>query len=354
MRIVKTTSAGISPRSSVVINRRKTLMSGSPHRRRPPMYDHNCLAVEAPNSPYDMTQLPSLANRPVSWHASSQLAPQASHPSHAYPLSGYGFNSTFNTHEQLSTQAVYSGYTTPASTFSPLSQPFTDYRQSSYQFTEDSFFPNNLDTTCNGYPPYHTSIAAEQADSHCFSSSDNMDPTMYSHFDWDNFATNGFDAASAPPTPEYFLPIQQPDPTFEAEESIPYQPLEDDEPGEVLVGMGLYDTPEKVPDSDPHLDNYRALMMSQLLGTPYKKIEPPVSTGKGLKLEETWNPPTSDDEEDGEEEEDSEEDAEGSVAEEDSEEALRLPAEDSDTVVGNSQRLMETGNGLEFGRSGWL
>jgi hypothetical protein len=138
-----------------------------------------------------------------------------------------------------------------------------------------------------------------------------MDPSMYSHFDWENFATNGFDDVTAPPTPNDFLPIQQPDPSFEADESIPYHSLEDsDEPGEVLVGMGLYDAPEKSPASDPHLDNYRSSIMSQLLGPGYRKPETPVATGKGLKLEETWNPPPSDDGED--EDGDEDEDAEGS------------------------------------------
>jgi hypothetical protein len=79
-----------------------------------------------------------------------------------------------------------------------------------------------------------------------------------------------------------------------SEESIPYQSLEEsEEEGEILVGMGLYDAPTKY-DSDPQLDNYRSTT-SQLLGTTYRGKEP---TGKGLKLEESWQPPEDDDDDD--------------------------------------------------------
>lgn len=58
--------------------------------------------------------------------------------------------------------------------------------------------------------------------------------------------------------------------------------------------MGLYDTPEiaKSPSSNTQFDDYRAMMMSQLLGASYRRTEP---TGKGLKLEDAWAPPPSDD-----------------------------------------------------------
>lgn len=86
-----------------------------------------------------------------------------------------------------------------------------------------------------------------------------------------------------------------------AEESIPYQALDEaEEEGEILVGMGLYDAPEK-SDTDPELDHYRTTT-SHLLGSTYRK-------GAGLKLEEAWEPPQDDDSSN--DEEDDEEDAEG-------------------------------------------
>jgi hypothetical protein len=282
------------------------------------------------------------------------MAPQHAYlPANTYPHSGLGYNGNFGFHEPTMTPAVYSGYNTPASTFSPSSQPFTDFRQPSFQFTADSFFPNAFDNSNNVYPQYQPSVVDQDFDSHCYLNANNMDPAMYSHFDWNSFATNGFDAVTAPPTPENFLPIQQAVPSFEVDEAFPYHPLEDEsETGEILVGMGLYDTPEKAPDSDPYLDNYRALMMSQLLGTAYRKPDSPAPTGKGLKLEETWNPPASADGEE-DDEDDDDQDAEGSEVDETPDDATNLPTQSAPTVYRN-QDPQGTGNGLEHGRNGWL
>ncbi len=357
MRIVKTGSTGVSPRSSTMLNRRRTLMTDSPYRRKPLSFDQNGMGNAVGTGGNDRMQPPPLADRPVSWHASSHLAPQSSYlSSMGYPMPKAEFNGAYDLQELTSTPAVYSGYASPASNFSPLSQPFTDYRQQSFQCSKDSFPPNTFSTLNNGYTSYPPLEATQQPGTHSYSTSDNMDPSMYSHFDWDNFVANGFDSSTAPPTPENFLPIQRPDPSFEAEEAIPYHPLEDSEPGEVLVGMGLYDAPEKSPDSDPQLDNYRALMMSQLLGTPYRKQEAPAATGKGLKLEETWNPPPSDDGEDDDEDGDgeNEEDADGSETDESSEDVSSTLVESNSTAMYNNQSIVNTGSGLERGRNGWL
>ena len=67
---------------------------------------------------------------------------------------------------------------------------------------------------------------------------------------------------------------------------------EDEDEGEILIGMGLYDPPDKF-DTDPTLETYRN-SVAGLLGAAYKYPEP---TGKGLKLEDAWEPPESDDEE---------------------------------------------------------
>jgi len=93
-----------------------------------------------------------------------------------------------------------------------------------------------------------------------------------------------------------FLPIQHPAAESEA------SPVEDEDmhdSGKELVGMGLYDAPES-----------ELSWTSGLVG----------GTGKGLKLEETWQPPEEDENEDldDEEEEEEEDDAssdDGSVEE---------------------------------------
>lgn len=109
--------------------------------------------------------------------------------------------------------------------------------------------------------------------------------------------------------------------------------------------MGLYDTPEptKTLSSDPQLDNYRTLMMSHLLGAG-RRVEP---TGKGLKLEETWNPPPSDDEE----EDDDEQDGEGESDDEETTEqttSIVITTKESTNTV---QASVVTQN---VDRSGWL
>ncbi|KAJ4856245.1 hypothetical protein T069G_09613 [Trichoderma breve] len=106
---------------------------------------------------------------------------------------------------------------------------------------------------------------------------------------------------TTPPTPSSYMPTQPLQPTLpEAAIQVLDEPEEE---GEILIGMGLYDTPGKY-EEDPHLNNYRSTV-SSLLGSSVRPREP---TGKGLKLEETWEPPKSDNEEEDEEEEEEEED----------------------------------------------
>jgi hypothetical protein len=218
-----------------------------------------------------------------------------------YPTSTPEMNPQYQYFEPC-TPAVYSAYASPASAFSPASIPFTGYQQQEFYQPTTSYQSNDFAVSQTDFMDQTSS--SEQL------SSANTDSTMYSHFDWNEFAASGFDkASSTPPTPENFLPIQHPETAFPEEQSIPYHSLSDTEDdGEELIGMGLYDTPETMKSSlDPQLENYRALMMTQLYGANYLLPEP---KGKGLKLEETWNPPTSDDDDD-DEEEDDEQDGEG-------------------------------------------
>lgn len=142
---------------------------------------------------------------------------------------------------------------------------------------------------------------------------------MYTHFDWNNFAINGFSTTTAPPTPDNLLPIQRPDgSTFEVEGAITYQPLDENEDdGEELIGMGLYDTPDKATLCDPQLETYRTAMMHQSLDYGCRKVEVPFQpAGKGLKLEETWVPPPPEEEDEEDDEDDDEIDAHGEAVEE--------------------------------------
>jgi hypothetical protein len=116
--------------------------------------------------------------------------------------------------------------------------------------------------------------------------------------DWASFAMNAF-SLNAPPTPEVLSqPMMVMMPELDATGSVSSDDEEDD--GEVLVGMGLYDDDDddKKLSMDSGLD--RARSMSMLMGGG--GAAPTVPAGKGLRLEETWQPPkTEDDEEEAEE-----------------------------------------------------
>ncbi len=319
-------------------------MSDGAYRRRLAMLEQQNTLTSGGFISNDGLQVPQRTSRPVSWHPASHLAPQQQYQP-MYQVPSHDSNQ-FQLFDVPTNQAVYSGYASPDSTFSPLSMPFNGYEQPHYLHQEQtpSFHSSN-----SGHST-HQQQQFQVQPSYNFvpQLTENTDPTMYSHFDWNNFATNGFEHSStAPPTPENFLPIQHPEPTFPAEDAIPYHPLsEPDSDGEELIGMGLYDAPEvlKTSSSNPELDNYRSLMMTGFLGTGYRKLE---ATGKGLKLEETWEPPPSDDED----EDDDEQDGEG----EDDDEVKEQPTVGA--VPQSSHMYSQTQTAVvaqECGGPGWI
>lgn len=190
--------------------------------------------------------------------------------------------------------AAHSCNTSPVSVYSPLALPFQATDTMSYVPSDNSVMAQQMPAT----------MPAPQLMEETYQTPDeNVADTMaYANgFDWNTFIMQGFNSTS-PPTPEAFPQAELSQPAV-SEESIPYQALEDsEEEGEILVGMGLYDTPDKY-DEDPQLNNYRSTV-SSLLGSSFRRAEP---RGKGLKLEETWEPPKSDEEDEDEDEEDQKE-----------------------------------------------
>ncbi|KAL2075661.1 hypothetical protein VTL71DRAFT_604 [Oculimacula yallundae] len=348
MRIVKpSSSASNSPRGSVGLGRRRTVMSDGAYRRRLALLEQQHVLASGGFVSNDGLQIPPRTTRPVSWHPASHVAPQSQYQS-PYPVSHH--NATqFQMFDMSASHALYSGYASPSSTFSPLSMPYNSYEQPQYLYQDQTPSLHSNSTYYVDNQPHQQHQYPEQPSQNFMPQvSGNIDPSMYSHFDWNNFATNGFENLStAPPTPENFLPIQHPEPNFPAEDSIPYHPLsEPDSDGEELIGMGLYDTPDvaKTSSTNPELDNYRALMLTGFLGTGYAKVE---SSGKGLKLEETWNPPPSDDEDD---EDDDEQDGEGEAEDE-------PPAKEQPVVAAMPQQHVQTQmnfSGHGYGGPGWL
>lgn len=265
--------------------------------------------------------------RPMSWHPTSQQLhqlPQLQQPQQQYSqptqlpyvLPNYNDSELLASYQQLPpTPAAYSGFTSPASTFSPLSLPFSGAgSQQYYSPTPQALPPHLQQLPTPAYPhsqsPVHGSANSRSAASELPSlPAPRVTTTSTGSLDWDSFATHGFDKYAAPPTPEDFVahPVATKTAVVETspkvardEEALPFESMDDNESeGEILYGMGLYD----VPDRDPVLDFHRSAVFS-LLGGAY-----PEPTGKGLKLEDAWEPPASDDEEEDEDEEANDEDA---------------------------------------------
>lgn len=266
---------------------------GNLARRRQQPMDH----VAMPE--YGTQPRPS---RPLSWHPSTfQLQqPNMTVPQHMaqYPFppttSAYQESDSYYAYQKFPpTPAAYSCNTSPVASFSPLSLPFGTYDTTAYLPVEGWNIPQQappayVSSELAGYAEPFPSLPTTLPD---------LTPSSTSTH-WSSYAMDGFTSTS-PPTPETLPLAQQPQPIVPNEDTIPYQPLDEpEEEGEILVGMGLYDAPDKYED-DPQLDASRSAM-SSLLGMPCRPQE---GTGKGLKLEESWQPPESDDE-DADEEDD--------------------------------------------------
>ncbi|PON30196.1 hypothetical protein TGAM01_v200636 [Trichoderma gamsii] len=285
LRVVKPSSTSTSPRSSAAKSRRRTIINDSQAARRQQQ------VLEYISSTQNTESFPPRRqSRPASWHPSTQLqTPQVEYlpqqTFYEYPAMHHGYQTAFQPSPPM---ASYSNSTSPSSNFSPL--PL------SYQSTE-AMTTASADEwqTANQSAPYYPTLADNQ-----FLNGAINERSPNNALNWNSYIYQGFSETS-PPTPDSFLPPTQ-QPQADAPEAA-IQALDDsEEEGEILIGMGLYDTPGKYED-DPHLNNYRSTV-SSLLGSSFKPQEP---TGKGLKLEETWEPPKSDDEEDDDEEEEEEE-----------------------------------------------
>ncbi|KAK6584975.1 hypothetical protein PZA11_003199 [Diplocarpon coronariae] len=309
MRVVKPNSASNSPRGSTGLGRRRTVMSDGAYRRRLALLDQQDSVPRGPLMYNDGLTGSPPRSRPVSWHP-------ASHPaSQQQCQSTYSVASSDLRQPPAFEMPVYSGYASPDSSVSPVSMPFNGYGQPQPTPQEQT---SSFQLTGYAAAPLQQHHQFQVQAQHALTplGTENMDPTMYSHFDWNSLAADDFeDSSTAPPTPENFLPIQHPEPVFPAAEEIPYHPLSLSEPesdGEELIGMGLYDAPEavKTPSSNPDLDYYRGLMRSGYLGTGTRKL---AATGKGLKLEEKYVPPPSDDEDEEEQDGEGEDDDEAPI-----------------------------------------
>ncbi|CAK7223955.1 hypothetical protein SCUCBS95973_005354 [Sporothrix curviconia] len=356
MRITKPSSANNSPQSSAMMQARKRMaaahdasMYASPHRipqQLVPTPDY--LSINR----YDTSAeaVASRPARPVSWHPSSTYLMPVQLPVQQMPLS---VATNFQVPAQMSAYATpalppadyeqfpsmqpftlspsaYSNQTSPSTAFSPYSGNFDSTTAGHYYSpnpwalspsvnTNGAMFdklPSPVDcpalitgqqqqqqqTTTAGQPQiYQNQQASNQVHSQPSTGSSTAS-------EWTNFVAHGFTAPRTPPDNNFLSAAEPAQARIPSEGSIVACQEQDDEQqeGEILVGMGLYDPPEKEV-MDPTLQSYRS-SVAQLLGAAYTFPEP---TGKGLKLEDAWEPPENLDDDDEEDDNDEDRDAEG-------------------------------------------
>ncbi|KAI9760873.1 MAG: rRNA-processing protein las1 [Chaenotheca gracillima] len=320
MRVVKPTSAGSSP-----------LGQGTRHMTthnqiRPPPQDENSLRrryATMTNSSRNAMSRPR-SNRPTSWHPSSRFhgalpsqgqndlfqhrATMFAATSHPYNVPWpYENSSPPEPSWQLRSQDISPSFST-----SPCPTPYEPYQTNvsepyqldipQYLISDSALWPETvtqapLDPEEGYYAP--DALASE------------LESAFMTQSIWPQPPTSMCLPDSQSSTTDAFLPIQHPD--FTSDPNITqstWRSVQKENNGKELVGMGLYDDLEQQSTSDLHLAQYRSQMLSNLCGHNAPKSIP---AGKGLKLEETWSPPSEDAEGEGDtySDEGSEPDSEG-------------------------------------------
>ena len=364
MRIVKpSSSANNSPQSSAMVQARKRMaaacdvsMYASPRRvpqQLVPTPDYLAISNRYDTSAEAAASRPA---RPVSWHPSSTYLMPTQLPVQQMPLSlATNFQMPVQQMSAYATPAlhtadyeqfpsmqpytlspsVYSNQTSPSTAFSPYAGNFDNVPTGHYYSPNPWALSPSINTNGAMFdklpspvdcPALITGAGQQQQQQQQMQSSqsqvyyDQQQPhsqmQMHSQIntgsstasEWNSFATHGFKSAPrTPPDNNYFSAAEPAQARIPSEGSIVACQEQDDEQqeGEILVGMGLYDPPEK-EIMDPTLQSYRS-SVAQLLGAAYTYPEP---TGKGLKLEDAWEPPENLDDED-DDDNDEDRDAEG-------------------------------------------
>lgn len=341
MRISKPGSANNSPRSSTMQARRRTLIGDGFQPRFHPQQQYAAETAyrstptsETPSEQYYEPEVKRA--RPVSWHPSPQHyapAPLYQSNNNTPMLCPYPSHSEAeilaSLHHLPPTPAIYSGYTSPAESFSPLSLPYSGFNsqeqpvyspQAQVQATQQQQQQHHQSQAPIFRPVPGANYGPSGTVSEVSYSTTAALPSLTS---WDSYsaATNTaplmVSQHTAPPTPEDFActlslknhsittPIKMAEMSVQA---VQVQEDETEEEGEILYGMGLYDPPAQ--SATTVQDLHRPTIFS-LLGGPPCSTESNNKEGLGLKLEEEWEPTASDAEEEEEEDEDEDGECEG-------------------------------------------
>ncbi|PSR94321.1 hypothetical protein BD289DRAFT_472544 [Coniella lustricola] len=304
MRVVKPSSASNSPRNNLLQQRRRTMMTDLAVQQQQQQMPQMLLQQPYLPTPgldtYGQSCYEPVKRtaRPMSWHPSTQLSQAYSMPSVStqqsqYPFPSYCDYDFYSPPAQMaSTPAAYSAYSSPISTFSPLALPaYSAYELPQTQaFTSPAWAMSAAPVAPCAMANVHTPPALDSTTSFAAATTPVYVDSSYSPASWTNVSSTGYTHhVSAPPTPEDMPSTQLSELGVVAKQTTAAYATPDlkaddltEDDGDILVGLGLYDPPER----------------PSLLGASF---EP---TGKGLKLEDAWEPPVTDDEEEDDEDED--------------------------------------------------
>ena len=294
-RILKTNSAGNSPQG---IQRRRTTSSHITSQHQSDRLPQNTQNPRQSMGHYPIPYPASVnATRPVSWHptvARGRGMDRRSHHEVPARYSGAGYQ----------TMAVH-GLPTPMTqpdfnTEAPIDQYFSldgssvSYQQQPMPYNQYNSTGLSLDTTYQSALPFGPQYYMQYPSMPLAQASSTTSAIGYPTQAWAE-SLRPFPTHTAPPSPD-FLPIQNPMDVWDGSLG-PVNPLPRKQSKE-LVGMGLYDQPDRTSFSMGSINE-------SYVGS--YGIDP--QQGKGLKLEETWEPPEEDKESDDEEEVQDEENA---------------------------------------------
>ncbi|MCJ1418854.1 hypothetical protein MMC32_005205 [Xylographa parallela] len=314
-RVLKPNSVGNSPQNP---QRRRTVTAQTTARRRSDMYNQNIPTPHPGAEPQSGHQTWSMSNvRPVSWHPSSRGVNRSSvratsartssyEPQPRNSMIGYQTVAMNGLPTPMTQPDLNANF--PVDPFFSLDGSGVPYQQ---QITQQSQPPMaipqgydpaglSLDTSYPSYVPSNSSYHLEFPTVPLSGDYPTCSPMSYATQTWAE-SLSAFPTYTAPPTPD-FLPIQNPSDMWQGSTTA-VQPRLTKPRSKELVGMGLYDHPDRNSFS---LDSATESHVGSFIADPHHE-----SLGKGLKLEETWQPPAEE-----EEEEDDEEEAESSDDEE--------------------------------------
>lgn len=286
----KPSSATNSPQN---FQRRRATTSQSIPRRRPNFYQQ-CLQV--PLQDAEEERIDSQASvRPFSWHPSSVATQQQRPQSYCVAPS----RNSLQDYPSFPASGIPTPLTHPELGLQLNSRPWYDTEDASSLYQQSSDYdvygPNDLTINTSMQDGYFTNPYIQ------YSSSTNQSSEGYAVFSPMQYPTSAWTSTlstlstqTAPATPD-FVAIEE----SRNQNDLPTLPRKE---SDELIGMGLYDVPDRHSWSlDSIMDGPTSLLATR-----------PLSMGKGLKLEETWEPPEEEDSDSEEADEDDDDESQDS------------------------------------------